>query len=179
MPKNSGKIIIVSIWLFACVVFLSAFGGAICQYIIFIDSWHDLYLQKDYSIKVVEPSLTFDYIRHTKDDYLAIDLHTRMKTLKIINGNRIISMINTIPNITNDHFVLYGVQMHLHSVKKWANEKMGVKDLYLSKDGAGIEPYYFAFPVSRPQSGLKFETQLKQCEHIYVNTFQCLLTVHN
>lgn len=160
MHTNSRNRIIVSIWTVACFILMSALGGVICNFFIrgaqtiFIDSWHDLYLRKNYRIGVIVPSLTYNYIvNHTNDDYIAKDLSMRMSEV-IKDENRVKSMIEAIPNLTNDDFVLYGTQMHLKSVKKSANQKFGINNLYLSKYSAGFEPYYFAFPKFAQKSDL-------------------------
>jgi len=89
MPKSSMKRFVLTFWLLACTVLLSAYSGVIRdQFIranpdVVIDSWEDLYDQKDMKIVTIEGSDIHHFVLDNQNNNeMARDFASRLEIIK-------------------------------------------------------------------------------------------------
>jgi hypothetical protein len=149
MPKSSLKRSFVSLWLLTCTILLAGFQGVLREFFIKavpnndIDSWEELYRRKELRISSPQVSFIRSYAElNAGNDKMAKSFLERIDIVDMFNFS------NFIPEIEATIRGERVVSTELHNIEEMllrdiSRDKLQL--LHVSKNGAGISPYFIVF----------------------------------
>jgi hypothetical protein len=158
IPQSIHQRILIGVWLLmAGNVLLSAFSGCLRGFMIRkvpikrIDSWMDLYENfKDVRIQCTRFLPLFDFAENDESD-MARDFYKRLDIIETVDILKTEKQEEMVENVfkgkhvfVHEYFVLHYYKNTMNRMKEIQNKYNEGLDYHVSKEGAGIAPYFIS-----------------------------------
>lgn len=147
IPNSPKERILLYFWFIFCTIILLAFSGVLLGFFIrnppnhVIDSWDELFMEKEFKIITSELSFLKNYVeKYKSSDDMARDFNSRIDMTHKMRFNRN-DLLYMFKNITTNSHVFVGQMLFLRQLKSHFN-KIYSESLHVSKYGGGISPYF-------------------------------------